>query len=415
MKIYQVGGAVRDRLRGSEAKDTDYVVVGATVCQMEAEGFVSVGKNFPVFLHPETKEEYALARKEIKTGDKHGDFEFIFTPDTTLEEDLKRRDFTCNAIAYDGKEYIDPFGGQKDIQNKILRHIDDIHFMEDPLRILRLARFCAQLDFEPFPKTLEICREMVAEKMLKNLSAERIWAETLKALETQHFEKFILNLKQTGALEEIMPEVAVLFDVPENEKFHPEKNTGGHVISALRYVKAENPLVKFGVLMHDLGKGATLQEMWPKHKMHDYLAKPLIQNLCQRLKVPKIYENFALMCAKLHMRFYHICEMHAGKIVDFIDELNVGHKNFVRDFIEVCKADMLSTSFEDVEQERRRFNLNAEILRFAVDTLATIKAQDMPQFKQLEKNAKFGKKFRAYKANVFAEKLHAFKKEKSPL
>ena len=217
MKIYQVGGSVRDRLRGRQPQDYDYVVTGASPEEMLARGFVRVGKDFPVFLHPESKEEYALARKEIKTGCGHADFSFIFNPSVTLEEDLERRDFTCNAIAFDPQtdEYFDPFNGRKDIENRVLRHINTEHFQEDPLRVLRLCRFAAQLNFTPAPETLELVARMTAEGQLVHLSAERIWKELEKALRFPDFPRFVQTARTCGALEAVLPEVNRLWNTPE--------------------------------------------------------------------------------------------------------------------------------------------------------------------------------------------------------
>ena len=253
MKIYQVGGAVRDRLLGRIPNDSDYVVVGLTPDEMLRQGFTEVGKGFPVFLHPLTREEYALARKEIKTGDKHTDFEFIFDESVTLREDLERRDFTCNAIAYDEEtgEYIDYFGGQDDIKNKILRHVNAEHFVEDPLRVLRLCRFSAQLDFDAAPATVELCRSMVQKGMLEHLTAERVWIELLKAMKTPAFYRFIELAREVGALKIILPEIEALWKVPERTDFHPEGNTGAHVLHTLKL--AENsPLPSIRNLAKDL-------------------------------------------------------------------------------------------------------------------------------------------------------------------
>ena len=236
MKIYEVGGCVRDKLLGKEANDFDHVITGATSNEMLRLGFKQVGKNFPVFL--KNGQEYALARQEIKTGDKHYDFKFIFTPDITLQQDLERRDFTCNALAYDKEndKIIDYHNGINDIKNKILRHVNSAHFPEDPLRVLRMCRFSAQLDFTIVPETLDLAKSMVSQGMLAHLSAERIWQEIYKALETPHFDKFILSMRECGALKDILPELDEMFSTPENPKTHPEGNVGAHTILAIQYV-----------------------------------------------------------------------------------------------------------------------------------------------------------------------------------
>ena len=216
MKIYQVGGAVRDKLMNRSPQDIDYVVVSSTPEEMLNKGFKQVGKNFPVFINPTNKCEYALARKEIKTGNKHTDFKFIFDESVSLEEDLMRRDFTCNAIALDEEtsQIIDPFNGANDIKNKILKHINSKHFIEDPLRILRMCRFAAQLNFDIAPKTFLLATQMVSDGLLKYLSPERIWQEILKALQTNNFELFITAAQQCGALQQILPEIVSLFSIP---------------------------------------------------------------------------------------------------------------------------------------------------------------------------------------------------------
>ena len=284
MKIYQVGGAVRDKILGKNPNDFDYVVVGSNINQMKKLGFLQVGKGFPVFLHPVTKQEYALARKEFKTGNKHTDFEFIFHSDITLREDLERRDFTCNAIAYDEEndKYIDYFGGIDDIKNKIIRHINADHFIEDPLRVLRMCRFAAQLNFEVDKHTLQLCSDMVSQGMLSFLSAERIWQEFEKAFATGRFYRFIELMHQIGALKEIMPEIDKLFSVAEYTKYHPEGNTGGHTLNSLKFVGDESSFVQFGVLMHDIGKGLTPVEELPSHKGHEIRGLDLIKNICKR-------------------------------------------------------------------------------------------------------------------------------------
>ncbi|MBR2298942.1 MAG: multifunctional CCA tRNA nucleotidyl transferase/2'3'-cyclic phosphodiesterase/2'nucleotidase/phosphatase [Alphaproteobacteria bacterium] len=411
MKIYKVGGAVRDQILEVKANDNDYVVVGVDAQEMISRGFKSVGKSFPVFLHPETKEEYALARKEIKTGDKHTDFEFVFTPDVTLREDLERRDLTCNAIAYDEEkgEYIDYFGGIKDIQNKVLRVVNPEHFTEDPLRVLRVCRFAAQLGFEPTSETIELCREMVRDGAMKHLTAERIFEEMMKALKTKNSSKFFLMMRQIGALKEIMPEVDALFEVPEKEKYHPEGNTGGHVMSALDMAFGVEPLVKFGILVHDLGKAFTPSDILPSHHGHETRADMPIRTLCKRLKVPNEYKNFALAAARWHMHYFKIFEMKNGKIYDLLQSLEIGHKSYLKEYIAVCRADFESSSCEDRLYERMLFEKKAELLEVAQNVVSQIKAQDMPKFENLVKDSRFGMLLREYKIAVLSKKIEEFK------
>ena len=414
MKIYKVGGAVRDALLGVKAHDNDYVVVGATQEQMCNLGFIEVGKSFPVFLHPETKEEYALARKEVKTGLKHTDFVFDFSPVITLREDLERRDLTCNGVAYDEQtgEYIDFFGGMEDIKNRILRHINAEHFVEDPLRVLRVCRFSAQLDFEVAEKTLELCKKMVEDGAMKNLTVERIWDEVVKALGAKHSERFFVLMHSVGALKEIMPEVEALFDVPEKRQYHPEGTTFGHIMSALKVSKGESALVKFGVLTHDLGKALTNPKEWPSHHGHDALGEKPIRALCKRLKIPNRFLRFALATARLHMLYFCIFEMRAVKIYELISKLEINHTSYLEEYIKVCRADFESSSCANRAKGRAEFELKAELLRFALEELKKIKAHNMPNFSKMPKDAQFAGKLKAYKVCVLDEKIREFKNKK---
>ena len=335
---FLVGGAVRDELLGREIHDRDYVVVGSTIEQMLSLGYKQVGKGFPVFLHPETGEEYALARKEVKTGDKHTDFKFEFGPDVTLEEDLRRRDFTMNAIAknLETGELFDPFNGWKDIHEEIIRHVDAEHFIEDPLRILRGIRFACQLKFPIHESTMDLFGQMVKDGMLKHLTAERIWAEIEKALQTLNFYTFIMLLDEINALEEIFPEIYSLKEVPERLEYHPEGNAYKHVLLCFKQVfhqfdmggfllekemdKHGMALVNFGLLCHDLGKNLT-QECWPSHHGHEIIGLDLVDALCDRLKVPNEYRDFGRIACKHHMKFYKFLDMHVKKQYDMIKEI----------------------------------------------------------------------------------------------
>lgn len=417
MKIYKVGGAVRDQIIGKKPQDNDYVVVGASVEEMKKLGFKAVGKSFPVFLHPKTKEEYALARKEVKTGEKHTDFEFVFTEDVTLKEDLQRRDLTCNAIAFDEetKEYIDYFGGREDIRNKVLRHINAEHFVEDPLRVLRVCRFGAQLDFEVAPQTMNLLKKMVKDGAMKHLTAERVFEEIVKALKGERSSRFFVLMHDIGALKEVMPEADVLFEVPEKEKYHPEKTTFGHVMSALDVSKNAQPLVKFAVLTHDFGKALTPKEILPSHHGHETRAEKPIQSLCRRLKVPNIWRIFALKCARFHMHYFKIFEMRSGKIYELIESMNIGHRSFLEEYIEVCRADFESSACENRDLERENFECKAQMLRFARQTLEKIKAQDMPKFENMAKDEDFGRRLKEYKINFLDKKIKEFKNKKGPL
>ena len=417
MKIYKVGGAVRDQIIGKKPQDNDYVVVGSSIDEMKKLGFKSVGKHFPVFLHPETKEEYALARKEVKTGNKHTDFEFVFTPDVSLKEDLERRDLTCNAIAFDEGEgkYIDYFGGKDDIQNRVLRHINAEHFVEDPLRLLRVCRFAAQLDFEVAPQTKDLLKKMVADGAMKYLTPERIFEEVVKALKAEKSSVFFVLMHDIGALKEVMPELDDLFDVPEKEKYHPEKTTFGHVMTALDVLKNAQPLIKFAILTHDFGKALTPKDILPSHHGHETKASMPIRRLCQRLKVPNIWRDFALKCGRFHMHYFKIFEMRAVKIKELIEQMRIGHRSFLEEYITVCRADFESSACENREDEREKFELKAQMLRFAQKNLDEIKAQDLPQFDNMPKDEQFGQYLRDYKIQVLDQKIKEFKKEKGLL
>ena len=269
MQIYKVGGAVRDRLLGRPVTDIDWVVVGATVEQMQAQGYRPVGADFPVFLHPQSGEEYALARTERKSGRGYGGFTFHASPEVTLEEDLVRRDLTINAMAEDEQGRItDPYKGQQDLQDRILRHVSPA-FAEDPLRVLRVARFAARyagLGFQVAPETLALMRELSESGELQALTAERSWKEIARALMEEQPQVFIQVLRDCGALKQLMPELDVLFGVPQPAAHHPEIDTGVHTLSVLEQAARHNqPLtVRWACLLHDLGKGLTPEEEWPR-------------------------------------------------------------------------------------------------------------------------------------------------------
>lgn len=273
MKVYEVGGAVRDYFLSKKPSDIDYVVVGATPEQMLEQGFIKVGKSFPVFLHPETKAEYALARKEVKIGKKHTDFAFDFSPEISLNEDLQRRDFTCNALAKDIEtgEIIDEVGGLNDIKNKVLRHINAKHFIEDPLRVLRMCRFAAQLNFSVAPETMKLARQMVAKKMLTNLSAERFREEFLKALSSADFARFLITLNECGALKFLLPNFAEIFK--QNE------------LKVLDLTKNSNNLLKFAVLFLEFND------------------EQKIKTDCKCIKIPERFCRFAIFLNK-HLKYF---------------------------------------------------------------------------------------------------------------
>ena len=325
MKVYLVGGAVRDALLGRPVREKDYVVVGGSAEELTRAGYKPVGRDFPVFLHPQTSFEYALARRERKTGPGYRGFVTEFSPDITLEEDLQRRDLTINAIAQgeDGT-LIDPYGGQQDLESRVLRHVSPA-FSEDPVRILRIARFAARfaaLGFKVHDSTRALMRQMVAAGEVDALVPERVWQETGRALGEAHPQVFFEVLRDCGALRVIFPEVNRLFGVPQPPQWHPEIDTGVHVMLCLqRAAELDAPLAaRFAVLAHDLGKGATPPEQWPKHLMHESRGLPLVDALCSRLKVPAACRDLARMTAKHHTNVHRALQLRTDTVMRLLED-----------------------------------------------------------------------------------------------
>jgi tRNA nucleotidyltransferase (CCA-adding enzyme) len=311
MQTYIVGGAVRDQLLGRKVVDRDWVVVGATPEILRAQGFRPVGKDFPVFLHPDSHEEYALARTERKTARGYHGFSFHAAPDVTLEQDLARRDLTINAMAQgaDGV-IIDPYHGQRDLQAGILRHVGPA-FAEDPVRILRLARFAARFDFTVAPETLQLMRDMVANGEVDALVAERVWLEMAKALMEDQPSRFFITLRQSDALARLLPEIDRLFGVEQRSDYHPEVDCGDHVMRALNAsAAAGQPLaVRFAVLMHDLGKGLTPADILPRHIGHEARGEAPLAELCERLRVPSDCRDLARITVLYHTMVHRAAEL----------------------------------------------------------------------------------------------------------
>lgn len=328
MQIYKVGGAVRDRLLGQPFSDTDWVVVGASAEEMLAQGYRPVGADFPVFLHPKTGEEYALARTERKSGRGYGGFTFYASPDVTLEEDLIRRDLTINAMAEDDQgNIVDPYNGQKDLKARLLRHVSPA-FAEDPLRVLRVARFAARyapLGFTVAAETLELMRELSESGELEALTAERSWKEISRALLESRPDVFIQVLRDCGALAVLMPEVDALFGVPQPPQHHPEVDTGEHVLAVLREcAKHGQPLsVRWACLVHDVGKGETRQEEWPKHHAHEHLGLPLIDAINARFKVPRDCQELARLVGEYHTHCHRALELRPNTILELLQSFDV--------------------------------------------------------------------------------------------
>jgi tRNA nucleotidyltransferase (CCA-adding enzyme) len=325
MQTYVVGGAVRDALLGRPVADRDWVVVGATPEQMVAQGFRPVGKDFPVFLHPQTHEEYALARTERKTAPGYHGFVFHTSPDVTLEQDLVRRDLTINAMARaddgDDGNLVDPFNGRADLEARVFRHVSPA-FAEDPVRILRLARFAARFaDFTVAPETMALMQAMVAAGEVDALVPERVWQEVARGLMEAAPSRMLLVLRECGALSRIMPELDALWGVPQPPLHHPEVDTGVHMLLVIDHAAAIGaPLpVRFAALMHDLGKGATPPETWPAHHGHEGLGGKLIEQLCRRLKVPNDCRDLALLTAREHGNVSRAMELRANTLVTLFE------------------------------------------------------------------------------------------------
>jgi tRNA nucleotidyltransferase (CCA-adding enzyme) len=323
MKIYIVGGAVRDELLGRHSADRDYVVVGATPAEMQAKGFRPVGKDFPVFLHPVTQEEYALARTERKTGHGYHGFTFHAAPDVSLEEDLARRDLTINAMARgpDG-ELVDPCYGARDLKAKTLRHVGPA-FAEDPVRVLRIARFAARFsDFSIAPETLALMRQMVASGEVDHLVAERVWQELAKGLMEDRPSRMFEVLRECGALARLLPEVDALFGVPQRPEYHPEVDTGIHTLMVVdQSARLHGSLpVRFAALTHDLGKARTPADILPRHHGHEERSYRLVEKLCARLRIPNDCRDLALLTARYHGNIHRSVELRPGTIVELFEK-----------------------------------------------------------------------------------------------
>lgn len=345
MKIYLVGGAVRDRLLKRPVKERDWVVVGATPEAMVALGYRPVGKDFPVFLHPETNEEYALARTERKVGPGYHGFTCIASPEVTLEEDLKRRDLTINAIAETSTgDLIDPYGGVKDIHDRVLRHVSPA-FVEDPVRILRLARFTARysrLGFHVAAETMMLLRQMVVQGEANQLVAERVWQELERALGETDPDQFFVVLRECWALAAIFPEIDRLWGVPQSPQRHPEIDTGVHTLMVLvQATRLTSSLpVRFAALVHDLGKGETPAAEWPSHHGHEDRGVKIINTLAQRLRLPKAITELAVLVAKYHTHCHRALELTFPTLLKTLEKLDAFRRpERFRDFLLACEAD----------------------------------------------------------------------------
>jgi tRNA nucleotidyltransferase (CCA-adding enzyme) len=345
MKIYLVGGAVRDALLGYPCAERDWVVVGARPEDLLQQGYQQVGKDFPVFLHPQSKEEYALARTERKRGHGYTGFAVDCDPSVTLEDDLRRRDLTINAMARDADgTIIDPHGGQRDMQQRVLRHVSDA-FVEDPLRVLRTARFAARyahLQFTVAPATLALMADIVAQGELAHLPAERVWVELERALGERNPEVFVQVLRDCGALAKLLPEVNALFGVPQPAAHHPEIDTGLHILMALQQAAALSPDtdVRFAILLHDLGKGATPQAEWPRHIRHEQRGVKLIEQVCARLRAPRRHSELARAVCLQHTLCHRALELRGKTLLKLLNATDALRRpDRFEAFLLACEAD----------------------------------------------------------------------------
>lgn len=380
MKRYRVGGCVRDRLLGLEVNDIDWVVTGATIDEMEAAGYKSIGKDFPVFLHPESKQEYALARSERKTGPGYRGFEITHDPCTTIEQDLLRRDLTINAMAEDDEgNLVDPYGGRQDIEARLLRHVSAA-FVEDPVRVLRVARFAARfhrLGFRVADETRALIREIGESGELEALVAERVWQELSRALGEPDPDIFFTTLRNCGVLERLFPEIDALFGVPQTAKYHPEIDTGVHVMMALQQsaVMGFDIETRFAVLMHDLGKATTPTAVLPGHRGHEARGKKLVKTFCRRWRVPRAHTELALITTEAHTLVHRAFELKPATLLKLLTRADALRKpERFRKMLDACLADVRGrTGLEHSEYPQADF----------LDHLgAAVRAMDISEIQQ---------------------------------
>jgi len=383
MQVYLVGGAVRDEQLGISHKERDWCVVGATPDELLGAGYKKVGKDFPVFLHPKTNEEYALARTERKTAPGYHGFAFDFSPDVSIEDDLQRRDLTINAIAKDGDGHlIDPFGGMRDVKNRVLRHVSDA-FREDPVRILRVAKFAARfsgLGFKIAGETMALMRHMVDDGEVDALVPDRVWKETEEALRGSNVRVFFEVLRASGALQKLFPEVDRLFGVPQPEEWHPEIDTGLHTMMVLDQAESlSNDLeVRFAALTHDLGKGTTPKAELPRHLRHEARGARLIREMADRMPIPKACRDLGILVADLHTHCHRALELRDKTILKVLEESDAFRRpERFEQFLIACEADARGrTGLENRDYPQADFLRGAFAAASAVDSGAIAKQHE---------------------------------------
>jgi tRNA nucleotidyltransferase (CCA-adding enzyme) len=417
MKIYLVGGAVRDSMLGRTGSDRDYVVVGATVDEMLAQGYRPVGKDFPVFLHPKTGAEYALARTERKSGKGYKGFTVYAAPDVTLEEDLQRRDLSINAMAVpasdssdcvDTTALIDPWGGARDLAARKLRHVSPA-FREDPLRVLRVARFAARfadLGFSVDESTMALMREITDSGELEHLVAERSWREIDTALGERRAPVFFEVLRECGALAVLLPELEKLFGVPQRAEYHPEVDTGVHSLMVLEQACkiSDDKSVRFAALIHDLGKGTTDPELWPRHIGHESRGVSIIAKLCERLRTPSDYQNLAQLASEYHTHCHRALELRPVTLLKLFESVDAFRRpERLEKFLQVCEADARGRlGYEEKPYPQ------ADYLRCAFATVTDIRVPDLLKDNPVPKDAASGEFIKALLHKTRQQKLSAF-------
>jgi len=352
MKVYKVGGAVRDELLGLPVTERDWVIVGGTPQELLQQGYTQVGRDFPVFLHPRTREEYALARKERKSAPGYYGFSCDFSPDVSLKEDLLRRDLTINAMAFDENgQLIDPYNGHADLQARVLRHVS-VAFSEDPVRVLRVARFAARfhhLGFTLADETRLLMYKMVKAGELSWLVAERVWQEWHRSLQEKNPEVFIEVLRSCGALKVVFPEIDCLFGVPNPRHYHLEVDSGIHSLLVLKaaVTLSPEPMIRFAALIHDLGKALTPMNDWPKHHQHEDTGVAPIEALCKRLRIPADFRRFAVMASRLHLNIHRLFELRPQTVVKILERADAFRRpELFKKLLLVCQADAMGCGRE---------------------------------------------------------------------